>query len=150
MTEHSIVADFTRGSETAVQCTCRWQSEWTRSGLMAARAQFDEHVAEQSPMTPAEWLLVGVSCQFGNEFPGPFAWMCRRAWVTLVAGRSFDTDAAIAEHQNWLNRPANADIRRRLVDRIEFLRRCAAKPPLWQLPENLFNPDDWFTPQEKP
>ena len=57
-------------------------------------------------MTEADWIIVFALCKgFSSDPVGPNAWMCRLAWWTFVAGQPFDTDAAIAEHADWLNRP---------------------------------------------
>lgn len=98
-------------------------------------------------VTPTEWVIVMRLCKFDEGVVGPFAWLCRLAWCTLVAGQPFDTDAAIAENADWLDKPENATGRANIVGCIDFIRKVAAKTPLWQLPEvdGLFDPSDWFT-----
>ncbi|MBU8834464.1 hypothetical protein [Mycolicibacterium goodii] len=47
----------------------------------------------------------------------------------------------------WLNEPKHAETRRNLLGCIDFIQRMAAKPPLWQLPDNpmtLFNVDEFY------
>ncbi len=89
----------------------------------------------------AEMVVVHMLCRFGADIVGPYAWMCRRAWLTLSNGLPFDTDAEIAEHAAWMDKPENASYRASLVSAIEYIRRVAAKPPLWKLPAG---PPDWL------
>lgn len=100
------------------------------------------------PMTDAEWLIVMMLCQFDNQFVGPNAWMCRLAWFTYQSGQPFDVDAAIAQHADWMNRPENADTRTNLVGCIDYIRKAAAKPHRWQIPENAFDPKQWMTDED--
>lgn len=104
--------------------------------------------APDQPMTGPELLTVAALCSWHIPPPepvGPNRWLCRLAWATYQAGHTLDVDAAIAEYLPWLNTPDYHDERRALIDNIAYLRRMAAKPPLWPLPENPFNPEAWLT-----
>lgn len=100
---------------------------------------------DQQPITPAEQILIQALCQWNNPFPGPRAWFCRFAWVAASCHIDFDVDQLIAQRGDWLNRPENADTRTSLVACMDWLRRMAAKPPLWPLPdEAAFDASQWL------
>lgn len=105
----------------------------------------DNTLGEDQPITEAEWVLIFRVCDGNNPGPvGPNAWLCRLALFTLYVGQPFDTDAAIAEHMDWLNKSENAEARSNLVGCINFIRRAMAKPrPEWQLPDDAFDPTTW-------
>ncbi|AUV60860.1 hypothetical protein I5J35_gp82 [Mycobacterium phage Rem711] len=102
------------------------------------------------PMTAAETLVIHRLCQMSNPIPGPIAWLCRYAWIaytTLGADTDIEIEDVIARQAGWLNEPKHAETRRNLIGCIDFIQRMAAKPPLWQLPDNpmtLFAVDEFY------
>lgn len=92
-------------------------------------------------MTAADMVIVMRLCQFGNDFLGPYAWLCRLAWLTCCERLPFDPAAAVDEHANWLNNREHAKERANIIACMEWLQRTAEKKPLWDLPGDPFDVD---------
>lgn len=121
-------------------------AELRQQGIDAATAFIEHSQDHAQALNRAEWSVIVLLCGGYNSGPvGPRAWLCRLAWFTLWAGQPFDTDAAIAEHMDWLNKSENIQARADLAGCIEWLRNMAAKPRLdWPIPDNVFDLQDWW------
>ena len=110
----------------------------------------DQQQTNEEPMTDAEWLIIMMLTKPHDLYPGPIAWLCRYAWLwyTSAADTELDVDTLIANHAPGYNRPNQATNRTNLIGCIDYIRRCAAKPPRWPLPggPDAFDPSQWITP----
>lgn len=80
-------------------------------------------------------------CQWGNEFPGPVAALCRLAWRAGVQGVGFDAEGVATEW--WKGGGADRD---RVVGLLEFVFAAAVhEAELWRIPDDPgFVAADWF------
>lgn len=85
-----------------------------------------------------------------QDIVGPMTYVMRLAFWTKVANREFDADATIARHADYLNRPEHAEARERLVSTCGWIIEHTPEPPLWVLPDVVFDPSQWLIDVPEP